>query len=66
MFEHDVLSRATENFSSNLLLGRGGFSEVYRGYLYGSQVAIKRLIEVILLVTVTFKCVCAELCHPYI
>ena len=31
VFSYDELSRATNGFNSNLLIGRGGFGEVFKG-----------------------------------
>ncbi|GMH46665.1 hypothetical protein TrVE_jg3223 [Triparma verrucosa] len=38
-----TLSRATSNWSSENIIGRGGFGPVYRGSLNNREVAIKRL-----------------------
>ena len=40
------VKKATENFSSELLVGKGGFGCVYRGYMRCTTVAIKVLTEV--------------------
>ncbi|XP_031480658.1 receptor-like cytosolic serine/threonine-protein kinase RBK1 [Nymphaea colorata] len=43
-FDYDELASATDNFSTERLLGKGGHAEVYRGCLADGQlVAIKRL-----------------------
>lgn len=42
-FEEDAMKEVTKDFSSELKLGEGGFGEVYKGYLNGTFVAIKRL-----------------------
>ncbi|XP_044497370.1 G-type lectin S-receptor-like serine/threonine-protein kinase CES101 isoform X2 [Mangifera indica] len=44
IFDFQVISAATENFSADNKLGEGGFGPVYKGQLPdGQQVAIKRL-----------------------
>jgi len=45
-FTEDELRKATENFSISKRLGDGGFGTVYRGYMSGTHVAIKKLTEV--------------------
>lgn len=43
-FQFRELQAATDNFSSKNILGKGGFGNVYRGYLRdGTAVAVKRL-----------------------
>ncbi|KAB1206553.1 Protein NSP-INTERACTING KINASE 1 [Morella rubra] len=43
-FQFRELQKATNNFSSKNLIGKGGFGNVYKGYLQdGSVVAVKRL-----------------------
>lgn len=42
-FSSSELERATENFSSSLMIGEGGFGCVYRGILRNMMVAIKVL-----------------------
>lgn len=43
-FQFRELQSATNNFSSKNILGKGGFGNVYKGYLQdGSIVAVKRL-----------------------
>lgn len=43
-FQFRDLQSATNNFSSKNILGKGGFGNVYKGYLQdGSIVAVKRL-----------------------
>ena len=42
-FEFDLISTATDNFSPETKLGEGGFGEVFKGYLNGTFVAVKRL-----------------------
>ncbi|TXG60077.1 hypothetical protein EZV62_014650 [Acer yangbiense] len=45
-FEYAELAAATDNFSSENLIGKGGHAEVYKGYLSNGQlVAVKRLIK---------------------
>ncbi|GLT46499.1 hypothetical protein SLA2020_202460 [Shorea laevis] len=44
LFELDLISNATNNFSSNNKLGEGGFGPVYKGTLPdGKEIAVKRL-----------------------
>ena len=40
------LQSATKEYCSSNLLAEGGYGSVYKGYLRGSVVAIKRLTEV--------------------
>lgn len=43
-FHFRELQSATHNFSSKNLVGKGGFGNVYKGYLHdGTVVAVKRL-----------------------
>lgn len=43
-FQFRELQIATDNFSSKNILGKGGFGNVYKGYLQdGTVVAVKRL-----------------------
>ncbi|KAK6133988.1 hypothetical protein DH2020_032264 [Rehmannia glutinosa] len=43
-FQFRELQTATHNFSSKNMIGKGGFGNVYKGYLHdGSVVAVKRL-----------------------
>ncbi|XP_077234113.1 protein kinase superfamily protein [Tasmannia lanceolata] len=45
-FDYEELSAATDNFSSEKLIGKGGHAEVYKGCLPDGQlVAVKRLIK---------------------
>ena len=43
-FTEDELVQASDNFSQQL--GNGGFGLVYKGYMNGSFVALKKLTEV--------------------
>ena len=45
-FTEDDLKIATNNFSAVRRLGDGGFGTVYRGYMNGTNLAIKKLTEV--------------------
>ncbi|KAJ4703314.1 Receptor protein kinase [Melia azedarach] len=46
MFDLSTMIAATDNFSSDMKLGRGGFGPVYKGRLpNGQEIAIKRLSE---------------------
>ena len=45
-FTEDELKIATDNFSVTRRLGDGGFGTVYRGYMNGTNLAIKKLTEV--------------------
>ena len=38
-----MIDKATRGFSSDYLIGEGGYGSVYRGYLCGSVVAIKKI-----------------------
>ncbi|XP_014510523.1 cysteine-rich receptor-like protein kinase 25 isoform X2 [Vigna radiata var. radiata] len=42
-FKLSVIEAATNNFSQENKIGRGGFGEVYKGVLDGRQIAVKRL-----------------------
>ncbi|RHN82104.1 putative protein kinase RLK-Pelle-DLSV family [Medicago truncatula] len=43
-FEMDVIRTATDNFSHENKIGKGGFGEVYKGILFdGRHIAVKRL-----------------------
>lgn len=45
-FDYEELAAATDNFSSEKLIGKGGHAEVYKGCLSNGQlVAVKRLIK---------------------
>ncbi|KAG8092930.1 hypothetical protein GUJ93_ZPchr0012g21166 [Zizania palustris] len=44
-FHYGELAAATENFSRDRRLGSGGFGSVYRGFLNGGDVAVKRVAE---------------------
>ena len=43
VFSVDDLSRVTDNFSKERLIGKGGFGKVYRGKLRHADVAVKVL-----------------------
>ncbi|KAF2908759.1 hypothetical protein DAI22_12g206600 [Oryza sativa Japonica Group] len=44
-FHYGELAAATANFSDDRRLGSGGFGSVYRGFLNGGDVAVKRVAE---------------------
>ena len=43
IFSYDDLSKVTDNFSKERLIGKGGFGVVYRGKLRHADVAVKVL-----------------------
>lgn len=45
-FTKEEIKSATENFSGSRNIGGGGFGVVYRGYINGTNVAVKKLTEV--------------------
>jgi len=45
-FTTEELLEATDNFSIERKIGGGGFGIVYRGYICGTTVAVKKLTEV--------------------
>lgn len=45
-FDVSTLQAATNNYSTSNLLAKGGYGSVYKGFLRGSFVAIKRLTTV--------------------
>ena len=46
VFSKGDIIKATENFSEVRKLGAGGFGDVFKGWISGSYVAVKRLTEV--------------------
>ena len=46
-FSEEEMSKATRDFSKDLVLGSGGFGVVYKGIISGTYVAVKKLTEVI-------------------
>ena len=42
-FDEDAINTAIDNCSDNNVLGVGGYGTVYKGYLNGCFVAIKKL-----------------------
>ena len=46
VFSEEDIVKATDNFSHVNKLGTGGFGEVYKGWINGTYVAVKRLTEV--------------------
>ena len=45
-FTEEEILRATNNFSDECKLGTGGFGSVFKGWIHGSVVALKKLTEV--------------------
>ncbi|XVF57845.1 hypothetical protein PTKIN_Ptkin07bG0015200 [Pterospermum kingtungense] len=44
VFDYSAIKASTDNFSSNNILGQGGYGVVYKGRLYdGREIAVKRL-----------------------
>ena len=43
----EEMSKATRDFSNDLVLGSGGFGVVYKGIINGTYVTVKKLTEVI-------------------
>ena len=44
-FSEDDINKSTENFSPSRELGHGGFGTVYKGYINGTNIAVKVLSE---------------------
>ncbi|KAJ3695146.1 hypothetical protein LUZ60_000523 [Juncus effusus] len=42
-YSFDELSKATNGFSTNNILGQGGFGQVFKGTLNGMEIAVKKL-----------------------
>ncbi|KAG8656384.1 hypothetical protein MANES_04G127875v8 [Manihot esculenta] len=42
-FTYMELAKATEHFSNNVILGEGGFGQVYKGFIDGKLYAVKKL-----------------------
>ena len=47
-FTEEELKEVTEGFSLGRKLGEGGFGIVFRGYINGTNIAVKKLTEVCL------------------
>lgn len=45
IFSVEQLVAATNNFSQDNFLGKGGFGEVFKGHIFGTPIAVKRLNE---------------------
>ncbi|XLT31632.1 hypothetical protein HN873_062924, partial [Arachis hypogaea] len=46
LFDMSTISSATNNFSTDSILGKGGFGSVYKGVLKdGKEIAVKRLLQ---------------------
>ena len=46
VYQYNELQKATNNFSKDTVVGRGGFGTVYKGYLRHTTVAVKLLTDV--------------------
>ena len=49
VFSEEDISKATDNFSQANQLGIGGFGVVYKGWINGTHIAVKKLTEVLVM-----------------